>query len=895
MIRKGLVSLIVFLFIGTIIASGFKINSGSQPLNRGWLYVGGSGPGNYTKIQDAVDNASDGDTVFVYSGVYYEHQISINKKINLVGENKETTIINGAGLDNGISCNSDFINISGITIKFFSYYALGLNYVNHVTIRDVIITLNTFMGISLNYAPYTVIKNCTIKNNYDGIWAEYCDNSLYIHNRFNFNSDCDIRNGQNPGTLIVENIFENSSESIFTGDSGTTGISIYHNFFTKNDCIDCGHNSWDNGYPSGGNYWDDYTGTDYYHGPNQNLSGSDGIGDTLYIIPEGDNQDSYPLMEPYDWSNEPPVADFDYSMDGSLVTFDASASYDSDGNITTWFWDFGDGLDGDGEIISHDYAAPGIYNVILIVVDDDRGADTKTKSISVEKYDFWVEKQKILASDGSQSDRFGCSVSIDGDFALAGAKWDYDIGVNSGSVYVFTRDGTTWTYQQKLWPSDGAGGDEFGASISLDDNIAIIGSPYDDDNGDRSGSAYVFRYTGANWIQQAKIRPLDGEPNDLFGRSVSISSNTAFIGAYGDDEGKGSVYVFTCTGSTWSQHQKLTASDGEAGDNFGWSVSLDGGTALIGAKQDNDNGGWSGSAYIFTRDGTTWIEQQKLLAADGTSWDDFGFSCSLSSDTALIGAMYDDENGNGSGSAYVFINSDGTWAQQTKILASDGGYQNIFGYSVSLFGDTAVIGAPGNNDNGDHSGSVYVFNREGNNWIQQQKLVASDGIMWDYFGDSVSMYLNTIFVGASNHDYGRGKVYVFEKESQNIPPYVPTIIGPANGKVGTEYDYNFMTFDPNSDKVSYFIDWGDGTNSGWLGPYDSGQQESASHSWSHKDSYIINIKAKDSFGAESSWGTLQITMPRTISFNSILMKFLERFPHAFPILRNLLYLRGIVM
>ncbi len=883
--RKWLAIGIILLFVGTSVIPATTQDTEKPTTSRNnWLYVGGSGPGNYTTIQDATDNASDGDTIYIYSGVYYEHHITINKKINLVGENKENTIINGEGLDNGISCASDFINISNITIKFFSYYALGLNYVNHVTIRDVIITFNTFMGICLNYALSTVIANCTIKNNYDGIWAEYCDNSIYIHNRFNLNQDCDIRSGQSLGTLIVENIFENSSVSIFIGDSGTIGISLYHNFFTKNDCIDCGHDSWDNGYPSGGNYWVDYPGTDYYHGPNQNLSGSDGIGDTPYIIPEGDNQDSYPLMEPHDWSNEPPVADFNYTTEGSLVTFNASASYDTDGSISTWLWDFGDGKEGTGEIITHDYAAPGIYEVTVTVVDDDRDSDRETKSVSVEKYDFWIEEQQIFAYDGKMGDMFGRSISIDGDTVLIGANCHKDIGVYSGSVYVFTRTENSWTMQQELLPSDGETGDLFGSSVSLDGDIALIGSPGDDDY---TGSVYIFRRIGTTWIQQQKLWSINGAINDHFGCSVSLHGDTAIIGASGDDEGKGSVYVFTRSGTHWVQRQKLQASDGASGDIFGCSVSLDGNTCVIGAALDDDNGNWSGSAYVFTRTGTIWTQKQKLLVSDGTAWDDFGFSVSLFDNTILIGAMYDDANGNGSGSAYVFIRTGSTWIQQTKLLASDGGYQNTFGYSVSLYGDTAFIGSPGDADN---SGSTYIFTRNGSSWKQQQKLYAADAIMWDCFGSSVSVFGKSAFIGESNSDNGKGSAYIFTKETENKPPNPPVITGPAEGIVNVETDYNFTTFDPDGDTVFYFIDWSDGSNTSWIGPFSSGDEILRSHSWSEEGTYPIKAKAKDGSGAESDWGTLSVTMPYTYHkpFLSFLEKLFVRFPHAFPILRYLM-------
>jgi len=378
----------------------------------------------------------------------------------------------------------------------------------------------------------------------------------------------------------------------------------------------------------------------------------------------------------------------------------------------------------------------------------------------------WIEMQKLLASDGTAWNNFGCFVSLDGDTALIGAPDDDDNGEVSGSAYVFTHTGTTWTQQAKLLPSDGAAWDLFGI-VCLDGDTALIGAPYDDDNGNMSGSAYVFTRTGTTWTQQAKLLPSDGATNDSFGGSVSLDGDTALIGARGDDDAKGSAYVFTRTGTAWTQQAKLTAADGATWDFFGNVVSLDSDTALIGAPLNDDNGNQSGSAYVFIRSGTTWSQQQKLLALDGTAEDSFGVSASLSGDTALIGASLDDDNGGDSGSAYIFTRSGTTWTQQAKLLTSDGAAEDVFGVSASLSGDTALIGAVGDDDNGNRSGSAYVFTRTGTTWTQQQKLLASDGAAEDFFGWlSISVDGDTALIGAGgNDDNGdqTGSAYVFTK------------------------------------------------------------------------------------------------------------------------------------
>ena len=399
----------------------------------------------------------------------------------------------------------------------------------------------------------------------------------------------------------------------------------------------------------------------------------------------------------------------------------------------------------------------------------------------------WTEIQKLHASDAAAGKMFGTSVSLDGDTAIIGAVLGDGSASSSGSAYVFTRIGTTWTQQQKLTASDGATNDQFGCIVSLSGDTALIGACWDDDNGVDSGSAYVFTRTATTWTQQAKLTAPDGGVNDWFGFCVSLVGDTALIGAQGDVNGGdfGSAYVFTRTGTSWTLQQKLLASDGAAGDCFGFMVSLDGDTALIGADYDDDNGVNSGSAYIFTRTGTTWTQQAKLLASDGAAGDDFsGGGVYLSGDTALIGAELDDDNGVNSGSAYVFTRTGTTWTQQAKLLASDGAAGDQFSnWGLSLVGDTALIAAY--LDNGAR-GSVYVFTRTGSTWTQQQKLTASDGAAADQFGVGVALNGDTALIGAWGDDdngANSGSVYVFTKENQppvNVPVW----------KVGDSWTYN---------------------------------------------------------------------------------------------------------
>ncbi len=357
--------------------------------------------------------------------------------------------------------------------------------------------------------------------------------------------------------------------------------------------------------------------------------------------------------------------------------------------------------------ISGDYAIVGATN-----------AEYLRRSAYILKRDgaSWVEQAKLTTSGGSRVDVFGCSVSISGDYAIVGASKDYDNGDNSGAAYIFKRDGTSWSQQAKLTASDGAPEDSFGRSVSISGRYAIIGAIGDDDKGGNSGSAYIFRRDGAGWSQQAKLTASDGDRLDCYGGSVSISGDYVIVGAYNDDDnggGSGSAYVSKRDGTSWSQQAKLTASDPAPVDFFGWSVSINGDYAVVGAFRDDDKGPDSGSAYIFKRDATSWNQQAKLIASDGTYGDYFGRSVSISGDYAIIGADGDDDNGGNSGSAYIFQRDATSWIEQDKLIASDGAQLDNFGCAVSISGDYAVAGAYQDDDNGSSSGSIYIFNKVG--------------------------------------------------------------------------------------------------------------------------------------------------------------------------------------
>jgi hypothetical protein len=372
-----------------------------------------------------------------------------------------------------------------------------------------------------------------------------------------------------------------------------------------------------------------------------------------------------------------------------------------------------------------------------------RAAVRRTLGTSASSVARASRQATLTASDGAKHDNFGWSVAIAGSTAVVGADAKNS---GTGAAYVFTRSGTTWTQQAKLTASDGAAGDEFGYSVALSGSTAVVGAI----NNAGTGAAYVFTGSGSTWSQQAKLTASDGAASDSFGFSVAIAGSTAVVGADTKNSSAGAAYVFTRSGTTWSQQAELTASDGAASGFFGYSVALSGSTAVVGAVGSNR----TGAAYVFLRSGSTWSQQAKLTASGGIAGDEFGYSVALSGSTAVVGAI---NNNAGTGAAYVFTRSGTTWTQQAKLTASDGAASDFFGYSVTIAKSTAVVGAPDNLG----TGAAYIFTGSGSAWTQKAKLTAPGSPGNDFFGYSVTLSGTTAVVGAYGRKTFTGAAYVF--------------------------------------------------------------------------------------------------------------------------------------
>jgi hypothetical protein len=398
----------------------------------------------------------------------------------------------------------------------------------------------------------------------------------------------------------------------------------------------------------------------------------------------------------------------------------------------------------------------------------------------------WKEPAKLTVSDGKAYDYFGHSVSNSGEFVIVGAPYSDDGGNNAGSVYIFRQSEAGWVQQTELRASDAAADDRFGYSVCISGDWVIVGDPYNDGNDIDTGSVYIFRRTDTEWVQQSKLTASDGAGDDLFGKSVSISGNYAIVGAQqhssDNEEDCGAAYIFKWDGESWIQEAKLTALDAGAYDQFGCSVSISGQSAIVGALYGNKDGNDCGCAYIFKRDSASWIQHAKLVAPDGTVGDKFGSCVSICGGLAIVGAVGNDCYLQiDSGSAYVFSEDKTGWLQQAKLVASDRDDFDEFGVSVSIAGGYAVVGAHYDDDRGGQSGSVYIFKIGETSWFEQAKLTAPDGSSYDRFGASVSIAGNYVVVGAAyNDDLGNncGSAYIFEKVCQQ---------GDLNGDCWTDF------------------------------------------------------------------------------------------------------------
>ena len=446
--------------------------------------------------------------------------------------------------------------------------------------------------------------------------------------------------------------------------------------------------------------------------------------------------------------------------------------------------------------------------------------DTGYVSVWVRSGTTWSLEHKVAADDGDGGDWLGKAVAVDGDRMLAGAIRDEVVGQYSGSAYVFSRVGTFWAQQHKWLPTptagshkmgtpvsaDGdriaagvpsrqnskggvyifvrgpsgwaleqyippasSGNDRFGHSLALSGDSLLVGASHNDDAGGSAGTAYAYVRSGGVWMLEQQLFASDAAANDFFGSGVSLDADTAVLTASTDRHsgaGRGAAYIFVRSAGVWTEQGMVDASDlTNSGEYMASSVALDGDTMVTGCLSCDFNGDHSGAAYVFTRTAGVWTEAQRLTPAEPSGNDRFGGSVSVEGDTILVGAVREDDGGIDSGAAYVFTRSGGVWTEQQKLKALDKTGGDEFGNSVRLHGDLAVIGAHFNNLFANVPGAAYVFARTDGVWAQTQKVTASDAADADAFGTTVDIADGMIAIGAIGDDdvgANSGSIYAYE-------------------------------------------------------------------------------------------------------------------------------------
>ncbi|TGM65758.1 hypothetical protein EHQ96_13430 [Leptospira levettii] len=464
---------------------------------------------------------------------------------------------------------------------------------------------------------------------------------------------------------------------------------------------------------------------------------------------------------------------------------------------------------------------------------------------------LWETQAYLKASNADANDGFGYSVDISGDTIVVGAAGESsnqttitngnsasadNSATSSGAAYVFQRTGSTWAQEAYLKAPNTETTDFFGTAVAIDGNTILVSAIQEDSNqttitngptasidnsASSSGAVYVFQRTGSTWVQQAYIKPPNAEANDQFGISLSISGDTIVVGAFNEASNQttitngtsasannsaafaGAAYVFQRSGTSWAQQAYLKASNIEANDRFGTSVSISGNTIVVGSGFEDSNqttitngatastdntASASGAAYVYRRTGSTWAEEAYLKAPNADANDQFGNAVAIDGDTIVVGAFSEASNQttitNGTtassdnsaalaGAAYVFQRTGSTWSHQAYLKPPNLGADDRFGNAVAIEGNTILVssifednnqttvtnGSMPNDDNSlSNSGAVYVFQRSGSTWVFRAYLKAPNADVDDRFGNAISISGDTAVVGVNLEDSNQNTI-----------------------------------------------------------------------------------------------------------------------------------------
>lgn len=332
-----------------------------------------------------------------------------------------------------------------------------------------------------------------------------------------------------------------------------------------------------------------------------------------------------------------------------------------------------------------------------------------------ESDDTWDYHSTLTAFDAEAGDQFGTSIAIDGDTIVIGSLLDDDQGDDSGSAYVYRLVDNVWSLEEKLTATDGREGDQFGISVSIEDSTIVVGARYHNyfisAFDDHTGAAYVFDRSGTDWTQTQKLTASNHSDQDAFGHDVLIKNDAIYITglrAAVDDSpsGTGAIYIFHNQDGAWTEQQIIGPPDGEYDDWFGYDIHVDGN--FLGAVSAADDE-FKGSVYLFKNNAGTWEFQQKLTPPVGNQLDRSAFSIRISGTTIAIGSLLSDGQTTDSGAVFLYQLISGDWVESQTISALDGAEQDYFGHAVAFSGDQIIVGAPQNDEAGNNVGKVYVF------------------------------------------------------------------------------------------------------------------------------------------------------------------------------------------
>jgi hypothetical protein len=387
---------------------------------------------------------------------------------------------------------------------------------------------------------------------------------------------------------------------------------------------------------------------------------------------------------------------------------------------------------------------------------------------------------KLLASDAAQYDYFGLSVAVKGDTAVIGAYGKSDLARNAGAAYAFARNAGAWAQQARLGTSTPLIDAYLGATVATNGSYTAAGAPYASVGAQNDGVVYLF--SNATWQQQTILLPNDPDSLSQFGNALAINDNTLFVGAPMHDSfgvNAGAVYVFTFDGVSWVQRQKLIGADTASGDRFGSALALNDGWLAVSAPLHSSPGSPGGAVYLFEFDGVSWVQRYKVGAPDTIAGDRFGSAIALDDGWLAVGVPLHRFVGSASGAVYLFEFNGTAWVQRQKFVASDTVGGDQFGSALALENQRLVIGAPLHSSNGPASGAVYIFERATTTWIERAKLIGSDTNAGDRLGGSISIDGNTILVGAYGDTAagpGTGAAYVFVEVTGPGATNTPSII-----------------------------------------------------------------------------------------------------------------------